>query len=114
VKGGLDDTMKLMFYVNGRLVYVTKDIPKIPLHALNETEEKQEGVAYNISLGGGTQGLADTVQISNYMAEPDKVYPLEKYFGGSFIGYMTAFRFYNCPMESGYIRNNYIYEVQNL
>lgn len=114
VKGGLDDTMKLMFYVNGRLVYVTKDIPKIHLHALNETEEKQEGVAYNISLGGGTQGLADTVQVSNYMAEPDKVYPLEKYFGGSFIGYMTAFRFYNCSMESGYIRNNYEYETKNL
>jgi hypothetical protein len=48
------------------------------------------------------------------MAEPDKVYPLEKYFGGSFIGYMTAFRFYNCPMESGYIRNNYEFETKNL
>ena len=111
VHGGLDNKMRLYFYVNGKLVYVTGDIPKINLHKLNEVDEKQEGVPYNISLGGGTQGLADTVQL-NYMLEPDRVYPLEKYFGGSFIGYMTAFRFYNCPLEVGEIRNNYLYEIK--
>lgn len=113
VHGGLDNKMKLYFYVNGKLVYVTREIPKIHLHELSEMKEKQEGVPYNISLGGGTQGLADTIQM-NYMLVPNRVYPLERYFGGSFIGYMKTFRFYNCTLELGNIKNNYIYEINKL
>lgn len=101
--------MKIMFYVNGKLVYVTKDLPKISLKALNDLYEKQEGVPYNISIGGGTQGLAETIQY-NYMLNPTRVYPLEKYFAGSFIGYISSFKMYNCFMEQMIIENNVKYE----
>jgi hypothetical protein len=103
------DKMKIMFYVNGKLVYITRELPSLDLKALNELYEKQEGVPYNISLGGGTQGLAETIQ-PNYMLNPTRVYPLEKAFAGSFIGYLRSFKMYNCFMEQMIIENNYKYE----
>lgn len=105
--------MKLMFYVNGKLVYVTKDLPMINLKALNELYEKQEGVPYNISLGGGTQGLAETIQ-RNYMLNPTRVYPIEKNFAGTFIGYISSFKIYNCFMEQMIIDHNFKYENNRL
>lgn len=105
--------MKLMFYVNGKLVYITKDLPMIDLKALNELYEKQEGVPYNISLGGGTQGLAETI-LQNYMLNPTRVYPLEKSFAGTFIGYISSFKIYNCFMEHMIINHNYKYENNRL
>jgi hypothetical protein len=101
--------MKLLFYVNGKLVYISQDLPMLNLKALNEIYDKQEGVPYNISLGGGTQGLAETIQ-QNYMLNPTRVYPLEKAFAGSFIGYLKSFKIYNCFMEQLIIENNYKYE----
>lgn len=107
------DKMKIMFYVNGKLVYITKELPRLRLRALNDLYEKQEGVPFNISIGGGTQGLAETVQY-NYMLEPTRVYPLEKYFAGSFIGYFKSFRVYDCLMEKVVIEGNSKYEVNHI
>jgi hypothetical protein len=101
--------MKLFFYVNGKLIYITKELPMLELKALNELYEKQEGVPYNISIGGGTQGLAETI-LQNYMLNPTRVYPLERYFAGSFIGYISSFKIYNCFMEQMIIEHNYNYE----
>lgn len=105
--------MKLFFYVNGKLVYISKDLPMIDLKALNEIYDKQEGVPYNISLGGGTQGLAETI-LQNYMLNPTRVYPLEKYFAGTFIGYISSFKIYNCFMEQMIIEHNYNWERKKL
>ena len=105
--------MKLLFYVNGKLVYISQDLPMLNLKALNEIYDKQEGVPYNISLGGGTQGLAETIQ-RNYMLNPPRVYPLEKNFAGTFIGYIKSFKIYNCFMEQLIIENNYKYEKNNV
>lgn len=106
------NTMKLFFYVDGKLVYVTKDIPKIDMHALDEISEKQEGVPYNISLGGGTQGLSETI-LQNYMLNPYRTYPLERIFAGTFIGYIKSFKFYDCEVEYGNIYSNYLFEIKN-
>lgn len=103
------ETMKMYFYVDGKLVYITKELPKLNLRPLNEEYVKQEGVPYNISLGGGTQGLAETI-LPNYMLNPTRVYPLEEYFAGSFIGYMKSFKFYDCGLEYGNILSNYKFE----
>lgn len=100
------DKMKFMFYVNGKLKYISKELPRIELRELNDLYEKQEGVPYNISIGGGTQGLAETIQY-NYMLNPTRVYPIEKYFAGSFIGHIKSFKIYNCFMEQMIIENNY-------
>lgn len=104
--------MKLYFYVNGKLIYITKELPKVNFKQLNENYEKQEGVPYNISIGGGTQGLAETI-LPNYMLNPTKVYPLEEYFAGTFIGYIKSFKFYDCDIEYGNILENYKYERKN-
>lgn len=105
------DRMKLIFYVNGKLKYVTKSLPRINLRELNDLYEKQEGVPYNMSIGGGTQGLAETIQY-NYMLNPTRVYPLERYFAGTFIGYMKSVRVYNCMMEQLDLMNNHKYNLR--
>ena len=107
------DKMKLMFYVNGKLRYITEELPRISPKALNDLYEKQEGVPYNISIGGGTQGLAETIQY-NYMLDPTRVYPLEKNFAGTFIGYLKSFKIYNCFMEQMIIENNFKYEKNRI
>lgn len=93
--GTRNDNMRFMFYVNGKLKYITTEVPKLNLRALDELNEKQEGVAYNISIGGGTQGLAETI-MPNYMLNPTQKYPLERYFAGTFIGDLKEFNFYTC------------------
>ena len=105
--------IKLYFYVDGKLVYITKELPAFNFHELNDLYEKQEGVPFNISLGGGTQGLAETVLV-NYMLNPTRVYPLEENFAGTFIGYMKSFKFYNCGMEFMNIKNNYKWEKNKI
>ena len=87
--------IRIMFYVNGKLKYITSELPKLNLHALDEIKETQAGVAYNISLGGGTQGLAETI-MPDYMLNPTKIYPIEENFAGTFIGDIKGFKFYTC------------------
>lgn len=105
--------MKLMFYVNGKLAFITKELPPINLRALMDLYEKQEGVPYNISLGGGTQGLAETI-MPNYMMNPTRVYPLEENFAGTFIGYISSFKIYGCLKDAMSIGINYNYERNKL
>lgn len=44
----------------------------------------------------------------------ENVFPLEENFGGTFIGYIKVFRWYNCNMEIMDIRNNFNFEKLNL
>jgi hypothetical protein len=83
--------MMFKFYANGNLVFISKFLPKINLRELDEIYEKQEGVPFSISIGGGTQGLAETI-LPNYMLNPYRTYPLEELFGGSFIGHIKMFK----------------------
>ena len=48
------------------------------------------------------------------MLNPTRVYPIEKNFGGSFIGYFKSFKFYSCGMEYGNIYGNYKFEMKKL
>lgn len=102
------DYMRLAFYVNGRLVLYSKMMPTLLLRALNDNETKQEAVPYNISLGGGTQGLCDVVYDKD--AQPGELLFLEKEFGGSFCGYFKTFRFHSCDMDYQKILTNYKFE----
>lgn len=107
------NTMVMRFYVDGKLIFVTDEKPKLKLRELAEALEKQESVPFNISLGGGTQGLADAI-LPNYMLDPYRVYPLEENFAGTFIGFLKSFKFYNCSMEYLNISNNFKYEIKKL
>lgn len=105
--------MRLYFYVNGYLKFISKEIPELHLRGLNDLKEKQEGVPYNISLGGGTQGLCDMITL-NHQKIPEYVLPLEKYFGGSFIGEFKTFKFYECQLTSPEIVNNVEFEKNSI
>lgn len=85
--------MRIMIYVAGRLVLSGKPLPLLDLHAIDDVPEKQEGVPYNISIGGGTMGLMETI-LPDYYAVPDYVLPLERDFCGAFMGDVRVFRFY--------------------
>ena len=90
--------MQIYIYVNGLLKLISKELPELILKSLNDTPERQEGVPYNISIGGGTQGLCDRILL-DYYDRTDYVLPLEKYFGGTFIGDIKNFTFTPCIME---------------
>ena len=100
------DEMVISIYVNGKLKLKSKNLPLLNLKALNDLSDKQQGVPYSLSLGGGTQGLCDVINI-NYRELPKYILPLEKEFCGSFIGYIQKFRFFTCPINFIEIRQNY-------
>jgi hypothetical protein len=100
------ENMRFMLYVDGRLVLYTKELPKLNLRELYDSSDKQEGVPFNISLGGGTQGLAETVYEDWRTYEDMPLYPLQKEFGGSFIGLFKSFKFYSCSLNYNQINMN--------
>lgn len=104
--------MKLYFYVNGNLIFISKELPSFNFRELNDVFDKQEGIPFNISIGGGSQGLLETMWL-NYYDIPSKILPIEKYFAGTFIGDIKSFKFYNCDLKYNEIKNNYLYENIN-
>lgn len=105
--------MIIYIYVNGQLKLKSNNLPILNLKALDDLADKQQGVPYSISLGGGTQGLCDVINI-NYRELPKHLLPLEKEFCGSFIGYIQKFRFYNCPLNFTEIVSNYEFDGGHL
>jgi hypothetical protein len=121
-------TLKL--YVNGYLFYVIEDFEEIIPRELNTEKEKQVGVPYNLSFGGGTQGLHDHLIFSgcsnpngSYTQDPE-LFPnnilsattlsglstnilLEQNFGGTFMGGISQFRMYVEPLGSPQIQHNF-------
>jgi hypothetical protein len=120
----------LKFYVNGRLFFVIENFEEIIPRILNVEKEKQIGVPYNISVGGGTQGLHDNLTFSGdcpeeivYQQDPECLttntlnntdysglttnIKLEELFGGSFIGDISGFRMYTEPLNASQIKHNY-------
>ncbi len=51
---------RLKIYVNGKIFYTIENFEEIIPRALNTDKEKQLGVPFNISWGGGTQGLRES------------------------------------------------------
>jgi hypothetical protein len=104
--------MKLYFYVDGNLIFISSEIMALNLHRLNDISEKQETVPYNISIGGGSQGLCDMIML-NYYSLPKYILPIEKNFAGTFIGKFKSFKFYNCMMDYQKVYNNFKFEKTN-
>ena len=119
----------LKLYVNGYLFMVIEDFEEIIPRELNTQKEKQLGVPFNISWGGGTQGLRESLMFSSctttygpYIQDP-KSMPnqvlsgtslsglttdilLEPNFGGTFMGGISQFRMYTEPLSSPQIQHN--------
>jgi hypothetical protein len=124
---------KLKLYVNGKLFMVVENFEEIIPRLLNVEKEKQIGVGYNISIGGGTQGLHDNLTFSGgcplelsgltYQQDPECLttydlsnteydglatnIKLEQFFGGSMIGDISAFRMYTEPLNAAQIKHNF-------
>ena len=89
--------MQIYIYVNGYLKLVSKELPEIILKPLNDNSERQEGVPYSMSIGGGTQGLSERILL-NYYDITDYELPIEKNFAGTFIGDIKTFSFIPCKL----------------
>lgn len=96
--------IKIYVYVNGYLKLVSKELPEFAFRELNDDYQKQEGVPYSISLGGGTQGLMETIG-PDYMNASRYILPLERDFGGSFNGDIKSFKMYDCPLNYSTIKD---------
>jgi hypothetical protein len=104
VKFGLP-TGTLKMFVNGRLVLKSKDFIGLQLRALNTWSDKQQGVPFNISWGGGSQGLLESRTFGG--PDPDdKGLLIEENFAGSFLGELSQLRFYKRPLNILELRNN--------
>jgi len=121
---------RLKIYVNGKIFFVINDFEEVIPRALNTDKEKQLGVPFNISWGGGTQGLHENLTFSsctgltsNYIQDPE-CFPntilssttfsslttnilLEKYFAGTFEGGISQFRMYVEPLSSDEVKHNF-------
>lgn len=88
-----DRIMRIMIYVNGYLVFISKELKTLNFKELNDTYQKQEGIPYNISLGGGSIGLLETI-MPRYYDISKYILPIEKDFCGTFIGDIKSFKIY--------------------
>jgi hypothetical protein len=122
----------LKIYVNGKLFYVVNGFEEIIPRGLNTEKEKQIGVPFNLSWGGGTQGLRESLTFKEcptsltgltYQQDPE-VMPnetlsgtslsalttnilIEPTFGGSFDGAISQFRMYTEPLTYPEIIHNF-------
>jgi hypothetical protein len=97
---------KLMFYINGKLKFVVNEFDEVVGRRLNEYKSKQIGVPFNISLGGGSQGLIES-QTFDGLDPADRGLPIETNFGGSFIGGISQFKFNICDLTWCDIQYNF-------
>jgi hypothetical protein len=119
---------RLKIYVNGRLIHTVNDVEEIIPRALNTDKEKQVGVPFNISWGGGTQGLRENLTFSSttgttYIQDPECLpnndlsgttlsgistnILLEQNFGGTFEGGISQFRMYVTPLSAPEVKHNF-------
>jgi hypothetical protein len=99
-------TGKLMFYVNARLKFVVNDFPEFVARRLNEYKAKQVGVPFNFSLGGGSQGLVESMTFDG-LDMADRGLPIETNFAGTFIGGISQFKFNICDLSFCDIQHNF-------
>jgi hypothetical protein len=107
----------LMFYVNGRLKFIVHEFDEMVARRLGEYKSKQVGVPFNMSIGGGSQGLIESMTFDGQ--DPNDInLPIQENFAGTFIGGISQFKFNICDLSFCDIQHNYItdairYGVQN-
>jgi len=119
----------LKIYVNGYLFMTIENFEEIIPHELNTEKEKQLGVPFNISIGGGTQGLRESLIPSGctfggpYIQDPELMpnqilsgtslsglttdIIMEPTFGGTFMGGISQFRLYTEPLTPSQLQHNF-------
>ena len=121
---------RLKIYVNGKLFDIIEDFEEVIPRGLNTDKEKQVGVPFNISWGGGTQGLIENLTFSSctslngpYIQDPESLpvndlsgtslsglntnILIEQNFAGTLEGAISQFRMYVEPLSSPEIKHNF-------
>lgn len=104
--------MKISIYVNGFLKLISKELNEFNFRELDDVYQKQEGVPFNISLGGGTQGLLESI-MPDYYSSSESILPIEKDFCGTFLGDIESFRFYDGAL-SYFVAKNYLWNNKEI
>ena len=121
---------RLKFYINGKIFHTIEDFEELIPRALNTDKEKQVGVPFNVSWGGGTQGLRENLTFSSitlpygpYIQDPE-CFPIndltgttfnglktniqiEQNFAGTFEGGISQFRMYVTPLSAPEVKHNF-------
>tara|TARA_R110000868_G_scaffold19400_7_gene83589 strand:- start:259 stop:1944 length:1686 start_codon:yes stop_codon:yes gene_type:complete len=100
----------LGIYVDGKLKLWVDDFLEIVPRRLNDDKNKQLAVPYNISVGGGSQGLLETMTFDG-QDPSDLGLNIEQNFAGTFVGDISQFKFYACDLDWTEIENNYNQEL---
>jgi hypothetical protein len=98
---------KLLFYVNSKLVFVVKEFDEFIAKRLEDYKDKQNGVPFNFTLGGGSQGLIESQTFDGLDLE-DRNLPIQENFAGSFIGSIAQFKYNICDLKYCNIVQNYL------
>ena len=114
----------LRLYVNGLLFHEFQEFEEAMFKALETEAEKQLGVPYHFSWGGGTRGLktqfhwGEVIQGRSGLAPGPMFIPgpvpvlgpellIEKHFDGVFNGSLQTLRIYNRPLNAFEVRQNH-------
>lgn len=87
--------------VNGFNVYKNEKFNEVIPHVLDTYDYYQEGVPFNISLGGGTQGLFDAIFLDE---DNISVGVLDRFFTGTFLGGVKSIEMFSVPLYPTEIR----------
>ena len=93
----------LSVYVNGYLKWKLDDFDEFIFRELDEYREKQQGVPFNYSFGGGTQGLLESNTVNGPDVK-DEDLVVENNFAGTFEGGVSKFKLYCCALDVTTIR----------
>jgi len=99
----------LTVYVNGFLKWTIEDFDEFIFKELNEHREKQQGVPFNYSWGGGTQGLLESNTVNGPDLEDENLV-IQNNFAGTFEGSVSKFKLYGCSLDVTTIRQ----EINNV
>ena len=117
-------TGDLIFYINGRVFWKITDFEEFYFNEISNDKEKQIGVPFNISWGGGSFGLENSYHFNIIDPYTGTAIPIvkdesknnlfiETYFNNSFSGNIQKLRIYNNALQPNDVLNNVKYEVAN-
>jgi hypothetical protein len=100
----------LTISLNGFTVYRNRNFKEVIPHELDTEAKYQEGVPFNISFGGGSQGLYEAIYL-----DPNKTVDgiIDKFFAGTFNGGVKFIEMYSIPLYITEVREIIKNNLQN-
>jgi hypothetical protein len=103
----------LSIFINGKKVFEDKNCNEIIPHELDTDSFYQEGVPFNISFGGGTQGLINSVDILGNYTSPYNKLIIDEFFSGTYFGGVKSIQMLMVPLDVTEIKSN-VDKIKNI